>query len=48
MLKISNNIASVTVGSSSPTYSEAEGAAAPVLGGGALYGAGAGIGTGWG
>ena len=43
MLKISNSIASVTVGSNSPTYKDADGALAPVVGG-AVYATGAGAG----
>jgi hypothetical protein len=42
MLKISKSMASLTVGSSSPTYKEAEGVEATEDGGGGLYAAGAG------
>lgn len=48
MLKISNSIASVTVGSSSPTYREAEGAEDEGAGAGGMYCAGAGAGMDWG
>lgn len=52
MLKIPKSIASVTLGSSSPTYSEADGAAGALLAVGGTYegaavGAGAEAGAAW-